>query len=98
MCQRLLAALEVPEEFHEPLTTAAWWHDVGKAHEQFQMVLARLDGFQPGGLWAKAGGRASSIVSEAITPHGLIPKRRRFRHELASALAWLQQARPDHPG
>ena len=97
MCQSLLAALEVPEEFHEPLTTAAWWHDVGKAHEQFQMVLARLDGFQPGGLWAKAGGGPADR-KEAITLYEVIPKRRGFRHELASALAWLQQARPDHPG
>ena len=97
MCQRLLAALEVPGEFHEALTTAAWWHDVGKAHEQFQMVLARLDGFQPGELWAKAGGGPADW-NEAITLYEVIPKRRGFRHELASALAWLQQARPDHPG
>jgi len=57
---------------------AAAWHDVGKAHEVFQETLTRcpLMNDRPGGPWAKSpcGGRHAR-------PH--------FRHELASALAWL---------
>ena len=65
-------------------TTAARWHDVGKAHTAFQQMLAR-GGPPPRNneLWAKsanAGGRCA---------------RRFFRHELASALAWLQTAPAD---
>lgn len=61
------------------LKTAALWHDVGKSHHVFQNMLLKantaLDAHQ---LWAKSerkGGRY---------------ERKHFRHELASALAWLQ--------
>ena len=68
------------------LKTAARWHDVGKAHCLFQDLL-RAAGTPPesNGLWAKSEKRGSS------------PKtwRRGFRHELASALAWLQAGQPD---
>ena len=59
------------------LHTAALWHDVGKAHGEFQAMLRNGDASREGTFWAKSenkGGRCA---------------RRGFRHELASALAWL---------
>lgn len=59
------------------LRFAARWHDRGKAHQVFQAALP--DGAPPAGqLWAKA-------PANGWKPYN----RRRFRHELASALAVL---------
>lgn len=69
------------------LLEACRWHDVGKAHKVFQRLL--LDPLEEDGgaisprpdsgtLWAKSNHRRGSF----IRPH--------FRHELASALAYLQ--------
>jgi len=69
---------------------AAWWHDVGKAHEAFQsamhdceLVSQRDPDKQQ--LWAKSGSNKR--------PNYRVGKqsRRGFRHELVSALAWLHQ-------
>lgn len=68
----------------DALLVAALWHDVGKAHEQFQRAL--LAGVQGSArnriatLWAKAPHRPARYER----PH--------FRHELASALALLAAA------
>lgn len=61
---------------------AARWHDVGKAHEVFQNEMERLnDGPAGDGKhWAKSGRRERLKYG-----------RKYFRHELASALAALQQ-------
>ena len=59
------------------LRTAALWHDIGKAHVEFQKMLRNGDATREGQFWAKSaneGGRCER--------HG-------FRHELGSALAWL---------
>lgn len=71
----------------DDLSKAARWHDLGKAHGEFQkMLLKRLDENDPKrcqGPWAKSahqGGRHER-------PH--------FRHELASALALLQHKESD---
>lgn len=59
---------------------AARWHDLGKAHEVFQATMTAC-GEMPQGdkrLWAKSRCKG--------TRH----KRPYFRHELASALAWLE--------
>ena len=64
------------------LLTAARWHDVGKAHRVFQNFLTEgrnIPTEYQGVLLAKAPWRA-----------GIRFDRAHFRHELASALAWLQ--------
>ena len=70
------------------LHTAARWHDVGKAHATFQGTLQEAVGAGDAPcpdatkLWAKSSGRLRPRAKE----------RQGFRHELASALAWLQKA------
>lgn len=84
------------------LVTAARWHDVGKSHPAFQNML--LNGHADADarretLWAKSGnnvnGKATSFKSVEYWVDGSDGVNRRekrigFRHELASALAWLQ--------
>ena len=66
------------------LHTAAIWHDVGKAHAEFQAMLRNGDTAREGTLWAKSGGKGGRC-------------RPGFRHELASALAWLLAGPADAP-
>jgi CRISPR-associated endonuclease/helicase Cas3 len=87
VCDELAEVLQensIQREWVEFLSKAARWHDVGKAHGAFQRGMIRanpaLDSSQ---LWAKSG-----VVTRLR--HG----RRYFRHELASALAALQQTLP----
>jgi CRISPR-associated endonuclease/helicase Cas3 len=75
----LCEALKVQGVEAEAIVTAALWHDLGKAHEVFK---ARC-------------GLASDAAPLAKTPcydwrRKDARNRRYFRHELASALAWLQ--------
>ena len=63
------------------LKTAALWHDIGKAHPAFQDLLAPSDRTK---LWAKSKNRGQR-------------GRKGFRHELASALVWLESAPADAP-
>lgn len=82
----LSRGLGLAEGARRAVTTAALWHDVGKAHAEFQRRIVepvRDDPeLAPPGLgpWAKSG-HAKRPPADA-RPH--------FRHELASALAWLQ--------
>lgn len=73
----IVAALGMDGLPARSLVRAAQAHDLGKAHEVFQQTMRRA---YPGGkadmLWAKSGGAGRHA-------------RRGFRHELASALAWL---------
>jgi CRISPR-associated endonuclease/helicase Cas3 len=73
------------------LVDAARWHDTGKIHPAFQtMLTANLPAEHPrknGGPWAKSDGKY----------RGRNP-RRFFRHELASALAWLAEGKSDIGG
>lgn len=75
----------------QQIITAAHWHDVGKAHAAFQSALRRANPvLDTNELWAKSGtssGRLEYVVSEGDQEY----PRRGFRHELASALAYLQQ-------
>lgn len=69
----------------EELLWAARWHDAGKAHPVFQESMVQgVKGPVPqqGGPWAKSPGRGRH-------------RRPYFRHELASALAALQNGQPD---
>lgn len=81
---RALARSLMLGEFEPVLETAALWHDVGKAHEAFQAkLLAPLEDrpeLRPegSGPWAKSSHRLRAPET-----------RNHFRHELASALAWL---------
>ncbi len=72
----LAAQLGLTDEA-DSLRTAGAWHDVGKAHDEFQTRLAVPDDMRDR-LWAKSA-----------TGRGPRGKRVGFRHELASALAWL---------
>lgn len=76
------------------ITTAARWHDVGKAHPAFQTML--LDAFDAADReqrkkthWAKSHIKASERPRYRIERDGAFEYRRGFRHELASAIAWL---------
>ena len=72
--ESILEAIPLPDGHREALLTAVNWHDVGKAHAVFQEAVQTKDRSR---LWAKGKMR--------------FPYRRpHFRHELASALAWLQ--------
>ena len=75
--QTLSAAMAISPSLAAPLERAAWLHDIGKAHAVFQATM-RANGCGDG-QWAKAPGWGSR--------HG----RPGFRHELASALAAMQQ-------
>ena len=83
------------------IVCAAWWHDVGKSHEAFQgAVLASNSDLDPSQLWAKSGKRgylkyqivpAIADENSDLLVKAKTQERNGFRHELASALAWLQQ-------
>ncbi|MCY3843808.1 MAG: CRISPR-associated endonuclease Cas3'' [Acidobacteria bacterium] len=77
--ESLCVALGEDPAARAAVVRAAHWHDLGKAHEVFQDTMRRgLGGraVEPGVLLAKTSGRPR---------HG----RSYFRHELASALAFL---------
>ena len=98
-CEQLARQLDINEGLRQSLITAALWHDVGKSHPCFQAKLIHIPGYQEG-QWAKAArGQASGNTKDNGASDDPILKdclkRRHFRHELASALAWLQQA-PDN--
>ena len=82
--EKLIAALSLNDAVASTLRIAARWHDVGKAHEYFQRWMTDGGPERTGKIWAKSG-------------HNRKPPRDRrgFRHELASALAWLQNAPGD---
>jgi CRISPR-associated endonuclease/helicase Cas3 len=73
----ILGALGMDDLPVESAVLAAQAHDLGKAHDVFQRTMRQAyPGQDTATLWAKSGG-------------GGRHERRGFRHELASALAWL---------
>jgi CRISPR-associated endonuclease/helicase Cas3 len=78
--QRIVESLSgtLPELTGPCVVRAALWHDVGKAHEVFQDTMRRGNTGEPpaGDYWAKC-------------VKGARHKRPGFRHELASALAYM---------
>jgi len=90
LCERL------PVAQCDAVVRAARWHDLGKAHAAFRGMLLHADqGLDPTRLWAKARDpkkgekkrRARYVIK--IVEGKIVEERPRFRHELASALAWL---------
>ena len=75
--EALCQALDIDSHTRDTLICAARWHDLGKAHEVFQNTMRRGLGDRDilNTLLAKSVGRARH--------------ERPFRHELASALAFL---------
>jgi len=91
----LCEALRVKEP--QAVIRAARWHDVGKAHEAFDSMIRCAHEQGTGetlgeGYWAKAGRKPDRKPGKPryqVIVDGKAVKRTRFRHELASALAWL---------
>ncbi len=81
----LAEALGVQAHLRDALATAGLWHDVGKAHAAFQhQLLGPLEANPEVPRPAGAGPWAKSSHTLRVKQ-----QRRGFRHELASALAWL---------
>lgn len=79
----LASVLGLGSELQEVLATVGHWHDVGKAHQAFQNGIGSLTSQE---LWAKSPNRSARVHYKMDDGSS----RRGFRHELASALAWLQ--------
>jgi len=71
--------LELEKSIANALNTAAEWHDIGKSHDVFQKMLRSSNSaLATNQLWVKSKQKGGSY------------ERKHFRHELASALAYLQ--------
>jgi CRISPR-associated endonuclease/helicase Cas3 len=84
-------ALMFDPAMSEVFRNAAKWHDAGKAHYEFQKAL-RVGPHPPSDaevIYAKS--------KNPYTPKAMAQERRGFRHELASALAWLSAGPTDAP-
>lgn len=82
----LIEALGIPFDWQTVLFIAARWHDAGKSHEIFQRAaLGDPPEADPAVVWGKTA------------RHGILYGRKGFRHELASALAMLENGLPDLP-
>jgi CRISPR-associated endonuclease/helicase Cas3 len=87
----------LPASRSDAIIQAARWHDLGKAHEAFDAMLRRAHEQGTGqplgdGYWAKAGcaeGRKPARPKYVVQDGDREIERKHFRHELASALAWL---------
>lgn len=87
MCAKLCQRLGITDDLMKAISTAGMWHDIGKAHEAFQNALK--DDMNPDILLAKTRDNKNRLQYFTIE-NGVRKNRRYFRHELASALAWLQ--------
>ncbi|MDD5317651.1 MAG: CRISPR-associated helicase Cas3' [Candidatus ainarchaeum sp.] len=92
------SSLVLPKDQGAALETAARWHDVGKAHAAFQNVVNEgAPQGAPGEVWAKSGQKNNGHGYYVIAENGIRVARPHFRHELASALAWLCAHPAEHP-
>lgn len=97
--ERLAEGVALDETAAGAVVEAARWHDLGKAHEAFQRALRKLgdpDPPQADALWAKSGARGRLRYAVSVEGGDTEQQRPNFRHELASALGWLEH-HPDHP-
>lgn len=85
---RLADTLELRGGLREALLSAARWHDVGKAHEAFQRAAQGEEYSQARDPLAKSNVRGR-LRYRVTTSNGSLVERPGFRHELASAIAWL---------
>ncbi len=85
--RRLAADLRLEEPFAGALVEAARWHDVGKAHPEFQHRLTSPVAGTP-----ERAPREDTLWAKSAHRKRVARRRPYFRHELASALAWLQAA------
>lgn len=76
--RRLCKSLDIPSAEAEAIVTAALWHDIGKAHDVFKARCGLSEDAAP---LAKSPDYNWRLKDER--------NREYFRHELASALAWL---------
>jgi CRISPR-associated endonuclease/helicase Cas3 len=93
--EQLAQQLEQNKDLADIIKTAGLWHDVGKAHEAFQNGITQNDAPGGGGPWAKSPHRGRPNY-HILNGDGAKQPRRGFRHELASALVWLEHEN-DHP-
>lgn len=96
VAEALCHALGLDEAGRRAVTTAARWHDVGKAHEAFVRGIGATPD-DPQGPWAKSEGSGRPDY-HVVDGDGERLSRPYFRHELASMLAWLEHGDPDLPG
>ena len=87
--EALLKTIPASKPWSDALLTAARWHDVGKAHACFQTFITH-GRVVPDDL-------KSFFIAKAPWKAGGKHPRPHFRHELASALAWLQAGHPQDP-
>lgn len=80
--RELLACFPSAQPWSDALITAARWHDLGKAHPTFQRFLTEGRDIPET--------HRSSYLAKSTWRAGVSFDRPHFRHELASALAWLQ--------
>jgi CRISPR-associated endonuclease/helicase Cas3 len=91
----LCRVLEMSDPLACALIEAAQMHDVGKAHPAFQEALRRTVGDsalpapEERAPWAKSGNRGRLVYAMPAGEGSDAGARPHFRHELASALAWL---------
>lgn len=86
-CARKIAeAVDLPAVQAKALIRAGAWHDLGKVYAPFQTLLGRAFGGPP--LAKSIEQRAPQARRDQAEAEGL---RKYFRHELASALAFLRQ-------
>jgi CRISPR-associated endonuclease/helicase Cas3 len=97
VCSEVLSLSEhlyLPQNYGIALKNAAFWHDVGKVHPAFQNMLlagkSDVESRGAGGPWAKSKGNNGRARYWFESSDGRVIERPYFRHELASALAWLQ--------
>jgi CRISPR-associated endonuclease/helicase Cas3 len=94
-------AIALCDRLHGPhdgaIVRSARWHDLGKAHEAFDNMIRAAHEQSTGeslgsGWWAKSGrvpGRRPGRANYWVQQGDRQTERPCFRHELASALAWL---------